>query len=354
MNKQIYGTTQSGAAVYEYTLTNAHGTQVKVINYGGVITSVNVPDRNGVVRNVALGFDNLLDYETHNPFFGCVAGRYANRIAKGRFTLDGKTYQLATNDGPNHLHGGRKGFDKKVWDVKEEISTATEEGVALHYLSPDGEENYPGNLDVILRYLLTDQNELRIEYHATTDTPTIVNLTNHSYWNLAGEGALSIFDHKIQINANQFTPVDETAIPLGGLAAVAGTPFDFRQPKVIGADIQSDHPQIANGLGFDHNWVIQRTSSADTALVQAAILSDPASGRTMEVWTTEPGIQFYSGNHLTGSHYGPSHRAYRQSSGLALETQHFPDSPNQPDFPSTVLRPGAVYQSTTIYRFGHA
>ncbi len=354
MNKRLYGTTRSGAPVYEYTLDLNAGLQVRLITYGGIISAVDAPDRAGAVRNVALGFDNLLAYETHNPYFGCVAGRYANRIAKGRFTLDGKVYQLAANDGPNHLHGGPRGFDKVVWQVAREIAGPGEQGVELHYLSPDGEEGYPGNLDVAMTYRLTARNELRIDYRATTDAPTIVNLTNHSYWNLAGEGSGPIFDHLLQINADAYTPTDATAIPLGELAPVAGTPFDFRQPKPVGADLHSDHEQIAFALGFDHNFAIRRPSPGDTSLVQAAVLSDPASGRTMEVWTTEPGIQFYSGNYLTGANYGPSRRPYRQSYGLALETQHYPDSPNRPDFPSAVLRPGQVYASATSYRFGVA
>jgi aldose 1-epimerase len=351
LNKQLYGTTISGVPVYEYTLSNGSRVKVKIINFGGIIASVTVPDKNGAVKNVVCGFDNLLAYETHNAYFGCVAGRYANRIAKGRFTLDGKTYQLATNDGPNHLHGGVQGFDKKIWDLTREIASPDEEGIELHYLSPDGDENYPGNLDVYMTYTLTARNELRIDYRATTDAATVVNLTNHTYWNLAGEGSGTVFGHHLQINADRFTPVDDTAIPIGEQDNVEGTPFDFRQPKTIGRDIHSDHQQIAFGLGFDHNWVLNRPSPEDTSLIKAAQLTDPSSGRTMEVWTTEPGIQFYSGNFLNGANYGPSHRPYRQSYGLALETQHFPDSPNQPDFPSTVLQPGQVYQSRTEYRF---
>jgi aldose 1-epimerase len=352
LKKQLFGTTKNGTPVYAYTLTNANQVQVQVITYGGIVTSVSVPDRAGTFQNVALGFDNLLDYETHNPYFGCIAGRYANRIARGRFTLDGTTYQLAINDGPNHLHGGKIGFDKKVWDVVREINGPAEEGIELHSVSPDGEENYPGSLDISLTYLLTSQNELRIEYHATTSAPTVINLTNHSLWNLAGEGSGTIYNHVIQLNADRYTPVDATAIPLGELAPVAGTPFDFRKPTAIGDGIRSDHQQVVFGKGYDHNWVIQRPSLEDQSLVKACELTDPGTGRLMEVWTTEPGIQFYTGNFLEGSNYGPSHRAYRQADGLALETQHFPDSPNQPAFPTTVLRPGGAYQSTTIYKFG--
>lgn len=352
MKKQLYGTTQSGVPIHEYTLTNANQVTVQIINYGGIITCVSAPDRAGKVLNVALGLPSLLDYETHNPYFGCIAGRYANRIARGRFTLDGTTYQLAINNGVNHLHGGLKGLDKQVWEVVREINSPGEEGIELHYTSPDGEENYPGSLDITLTYLLSAKNELRIAYRAVTDAPTILNLTNHSLWNLAGEGSGTITDHFLQLNADHYTPVDEGAIPLGDLPAVAGTPFDFRKAKRIADDIRSDHQQVVFGKGFDHNWVINHPSGQAGNLVKAGELSDPASGRCMEIWTTEPGIQFYSGNFLDGSNYGPSLRAYRMGDGLALETQHFPDSPNQPTFPSTVLRPGEEFRSTTVYKFG--
>ncbi len=352
MKKQLFGTTKNGSPVYEYTLTNGTGAEVKVITYGGIITAVNVPDRDGVIQNVALGCNHLAAYESQNAYFGCVAGRYANRIARGKFSLDGKTYQLATNDGPNHLHGGPQGFHTKIWEVVNEIKSTSEEGLELHYFSPDGEESYPGNLNIAMTYLLTDQNELRIEYRATTDAPTLVNPTNHSYWNLTGEGSGSVMNHLLQLNADHFTPVDATAIPLGDLAPVAGTPFDFREPKAIGAEIRSNDPQIAFGHGYDHNWIIRRSSLDDTTLIKAAELVDPTSGRSMEVWTTEPGIQFYSGNFLNASLYGPGGHAYRQSDGAALETQHFPDSPNRPAFPSTILRPGEKFFSSTVYKFG--
>jgi len=352
MKKQLYGTTQSGVPVYEYTLTNANQVKVTIINYGGIITSVWAPDRAGTLQNVALGLPTLLDYETHNPYFGCIAGRYANRIARGRFTLDGKTYQLAINNGVNHLHGGIKGFDKQVWQVTGEVSNPGEEGIVLHYTSPDGEENYPGRLDITMTYRLTAQNELRIDYRAVTDAPTVLNLTNHSLWNLAGEGSGTITGHTLQLNADRYTPVDEGAIPLGELAPVEGTPFDFRAAKRIGDDIRSDHQQVVFGKGFDHNWVINHPGGKHGTLVKAGELCDPASGRCMQIWTSEPGIQFYSGNFLDGANYGPSRRAYRQADGLALETQHYPDSPNQPAFPSTVLRPGEEFLSTTVYTFG--
>ncbi|RPJ37179.1 MAG: galactose mutarotase [Chloroflexi bacterium] len=353
LKKQLYGTLTTGTPVYEFILTNANQVEVRVINLGGIITAVNVPDRAGAVRNVVLSYDNLADYETRNPFFGCVVGRYGNRIANGQFTLDGKTYQLATKDGKNHLHGGLKGFDKKVWDVAREISGPGEEGVELHYLSPDGEENYPGNLDVSLTYILTAQNELRIEYRATTDAPTVLNLTNHTYWNLAGEGSGTIYDNVLQLNADRYTPTDAGSIPTGELAPVEGTPMDFRAPKPISAGVRSDHQQIVYGKGYDLNWVVNRPSLDDQSLVKAAEVNETGSGRCMEVFTTEPGIQFYSGNFLGMMvFYGPSRLGYRQSDGLCLETQHFPDSPNQPNFPSTVLRPGGEYQSTTVYKFG--
>jgi len=351
LNKQLFGTLKSGVPILEYTLTNANAMQVRVVTYGGIITAVEVPDRAGMLKNVVLGYDNLLNYETGTTYFGCIAGRYANRIAHGRFTLDGHAYQLAINDGPNHLHGGSQGFDKRVWDVKREISESGAEGLELHYISPDGEENYPGSLDVTLTYTLTSENELRIDYRAITDAATIVNLTNHTYWNLEGEGSDPIYNHTLQLNADRYTPVDATAIPLGELAPVADTPFDFRAPKAVGADIRSNHPQIIFGKGYDHNWVIRRPTLQDQTLVKAADLAGPLSGRRMEVWTTEPGIQFYSGNFLNAQYYGPSQRAYRQSDGLALETQHFPDSPNQPGYPSTALYPGSVFHSTTIYKF---
>lgn len=348
--KKLYGKTSNDEPVYEFSLENASGMQVQVINYGGIITAVRFPDRQGVVKNVVLGFDNFPDYEQRNLFFGCIAGRYANRIARGRFTLDGVSYQLAITDGPNHLHGGKVGFDKRVWEVTREISGANESGVELHYLSPHGEENFPGNLDVWLAYTLTAANELRIDYRATTDRATVINLTNHSYWNLAGEGTGSVAEHVLQLNADHYTPVDATLIPTGAIEPVAGTPLDFRQPKRLADGLRSDHLQIVRGRGFDHNFVLNRPDPADHTMMLAAVVTEPSSGRRLETWTTEPGIQFYSGNFLNGAVYGASHAAYRQSDGLALETQHFPDSINQPNFPSVVLRPGEVYESRTVYK----
>jgi aldose 1-epimerase len=352
LNKQLYGTTSDGIPVYQYTLTNSQNVEIKIITYGGIITEVNVPDSNGDVKNVVLGFDNLQDYETKSPFFGCITGRYANRIGKGKFTLEGKSYQLATNDGgKHHLHGGTKGFDKRNWEVTQEINGQGVEGIELHYVSPDGEENYPGTLDTYVTYTLNHQGEFRIDYRATTDQTTIVNLTNHTYWNLAGEGSGSIENHILYLNADRYTPTDPDSIPTGEIAPVAGTPLDFSKPRVIAEDLRSNYPQISYAKGFDLNWVLRRPSFDDRSMIQAAEVREPNSGRQMEVWTTEPAIQFYSGNFLAGSVSGPSQRTYRQGDALALETQHFPDSPNQPDFPSVVLRPGETYETSTIYKF---
>lgn len=368
ITSQLYDETADGVQVYEYTLTNANEVEVKIITYGGIVTSIMVPDRNGNMANVALGFDNLQDYETVNPYFGCITGRYANRIANGVFTIDDVTYCLDVNNDPNSLHGGFTGFDKVVWEATE-VEGEDGVGLELTYLSaagegydpeqdmvspecPEGSEmGYPGNLDVKVVYTLTDENELVMDYVATTDAPTVINLTNHSYFNLAGEGSGTIYDHILMIDADTYTPDDATLIPTGELAPVEGTPFDFRLPKVLAPGQRSNHEQIVIGRGYDHNWVLNRPSMDDEELMVAARLYEPASGRILEVWTTEPGIQFYAGNFLDGTLYGTSGRSYRQSDGLALETQHFPDSPNQPDFPSTVLRPDETYETTTIFKF---
>jgi len=348
IEKHPYGKTLDGTPVDEYVLTNANKMEVGILTYGGIIASIKVPDRDGTFDNVVLGFSKLDDYLTRNPFFGPITGRYANRIAKARFTLDGKEYTLAANNGPNALHGGRRGFDKQVWTAKE---AKAENGVAieLSYVSPDGQEGYPGTLHVAVVYTVTEANELRIDYTATTDKPTVVNLTSHSYFNLAGNGSGSILDHDLTINADRFTPVDETLIPTGELAPVAGTPFDFRQPHRVGERIRDAHQQVIYGRGYDHNWVLNRPSPG--ALTLAARLHDPKTGRILEVFTTEPGVQLYTGNFLDGTLLGSSRTIYRQSDGLCLETQHFPDSPNKPDFPSTVLRPGETYRTTTTHRF---
>lgn len=348
VTSQPYGTTAEGIAVEEYTLTNANGMEVKLITYGGTITSIRVPDKDGNFDNVVLGFDNLADYETRSPFFGAIIGRYGNRIANATFDLEGETYTLAANNGVNSLHGGVLGYDNVVWTA-ETVESDAGVGVSLSYLSPDGEEGYPGNLSITVVYTLTDANEIRIDYTATTDAATVVNLTNHSYFNLAGDGSGSIDDHLITINADAYTPVDATLIPTGELAPVEGTAFDLRQPTRIGDGIRSEEEQMLLGRGYDHNFVLNRATEGD--LEMAATVTEPTSGRTMEVWTTEPGIQFYSGNFLDGTLIGSAGEMYRQGDGFCLETQHFPDSPNQPDFPSTVLQPGDTYQTTTVYKF---
>ena len=341
-----YGTTAEGRAVEEYTLRNATGMEVKLITFGGIVTSIRVPDRNGRLANVALGFDSLAKYEAEHPYFGAITGRYANRIAGGRFCFNGKRYDLFKQDGVNSLHGGAVGFDKRIWAASQ-----TGAAVELSYLSPDGEEGYPGSLHVTVRYSLSDSSALRIDYAAVTDAPTVLNLTNHSYFNLMGEGEGTIYDHILTIDADSFTPTDAQQIPTGEMASVAGTPFDFRVPKSIGPGQRSSDPQIVLAKGYDHNFVLNRAGLSDGELGFAARVYEPRSGRIMEVWTTEPGVQFYAGNVLDTTLVGASGRLYRQSDGLALETQHFPDSPNQPDFPSTVLRPGERFRSTTEYKF---
>jgi aldose 1-epimerase len=345
-----FGETADGQAVELYTLTNANGMVVSVMTYGGIVQKVLVPDRDGNLTNVTLGFDSLDKYIAGSPYFGSITGRYANRIARGTFVLDGVTYRLALNNGENTLHGGLVGFDKVVWDAKD-TSGPDGPSITLSRTSPDGEEGYPGNLAVEVVYTLTNNNELRFDYHATTDAPTIINLTNHSYWNLAGEGTGAINDHQLQLNASSYTPIDATLIPTGEIAPVAGTPFDFTTPYAIGERIRDDNEQLKFGRGYDHNFVLDRASPDDESLIVAAVLTDPSSGRVLTISTTEPGIQFYSGNFLDGTLYGTSGHAYRQGDGLALETQHFPDSPNHANFPSTELRPGEDYATTTVYAF---
>jgi len=343
IKKEIFGYLPDGQAIEAYLLTNSHGLKAKIMTYGATLISLEVPDRHGQLADIVLGHNHLEGYlrrET-NPYFGATIGRYANRIARGKFILDGNEYHLATNDGPNHLHGGLKGFDRVVWKA-EPFQEERAVGVRFSYLSPDGEEGYPGNLNCTVIYRLTEDNELRLDYEATTDRATPVNLTHHSYFNLAGEGQGTVLDHELMINADYYTPVDAQLIPTGEISPVKGTPFDFTLPKAIGSEID----RVPGG--YDHNFVLKEAS---TSLKLAARLYEPVSGRLLEIYTTEPGLQFYSGNFLDGSIKGKSGRPYPKHAGLCLETQHFPDSPNRPNFPSTILRPGEKYVSTTIHRF---
>jgi aldose 1-epimerase len=348
-SREPFGTMPDGQPVERFTLTNTKGMVVQAISYGGIITSLRVPDRNGRLDDIVLGFDSLDGYLKDHPFFGAIIGRYGNRIAKGAFTLEGKTYKLATNNGPNHLHGGTKGFDKVLWTAEP---LAGRNAIAFTRTSPDGEEGYPGNLRVRVTYTLTDANELIVDYSATTDMATPVNLTQHSYFNLAGQASGDILGHQLMLNADRYTPVDDTLIPTGELAPVAGTPFDFRKLTAIGARINQDtHPQVKNGKGYDHNWVLNRSGQGRQL---AARVVEPRTGRTLEVATTEPGIQFYSGNFLDGTLTGKGGTVYKHRTGFCLETQHYPDSPNQPKFPSTILKPGSEYKTSTVFTFGIA
>jgi aldose 1-epimerase len=347
VTRSDFGRTADGKPVHLFTLTNAHGLEARVITYGGILVSLKVPDRQGRLGDVVLGHDDLAAYLASPHYFGCITGRYANRIAGGRFTLDGKTHVLSTNLGPHHLHGGKRGFDKVVWEAGS-VSGEDRSGITLSHTSPDGEEGYPGTLRARVSYTLTDQDELVVEYFATTDRPTIVNLTQHTYFNLAGDGARDILAHELQILADRYTPVDAAMIPTGAIAPVEGTPLDFRQPRPIGARIDAKHEQIAHGSGYDHNFVINRRAPG---LTLAARLSEPATGRVLEVETSEPGVQFYSANHLQGGPPGKAGRVYGRRYGVCLETQHYPDSPNRPSFPPTVLRPGEEYRSQTLFRF---
>lgn len=338
---QPYGTTKDGTAVKQYTLTNENGLKAVLIEYGAILVSLHTPDRDGTMANITLGCPDLASYEANNPYFGAIAGRCANRIAKGKFTLDGTEYTLATNNPPNHLHGGDKGFDKVVWD-SEGFTTDKGVGVKFTYVSKDMEEGYPGTLTSVVKYTLTNDNKLSFDYEATTDKPTVVNLTQHSYWNLGGHGAGTILDHLLMINADQYTPADDTFIPTGEIAPVEGTPLDFREPTAIGARID----QVPGG--YDLNYVLNDTS---LNLHHAATVRDPKSGRVMEIHTTEPGIQFYSGNFLDGSFEGLDGVIYPKHSGFCLETQHYPDSINKPEWPSVVLRPGETYRHFTVHTF---
>lgn len=335
-----------------FELSNTDGMTVKVTNYGAIITSIVVPDREGKLADVALGYDRVEDYinAVDKPYFGAIVGRYGNRIAQGTFDLDGKTYELATNNGPNHLHGGVIGLDKVVWTAKT-VETDDGDSIEMRYVAKDMEEGYPGNLSIVVTYTLTDANAIKIHYHATTDAATPVNLTQHTYFNLKGEGRGTILDHELMLVADGYTPVDETLIPTGKIAPVKGTPFDFTMAKPIGRDIDADDPQMNYGLGYDHNFVLRRDASAGDRLQLAAEVHEPMSGRVLRVRTTEPGIQFYCGNFLDGRLSGKAGSAYVHRGGFCLETQHFPDSPNQPGFPSTILRPGNEYDTTTVFEF---
>ena len=340
INKEAFGTTPDGKAVDLYTLTNANGLKAEIMTYGGIVTKLQAPDRNGNFADIVLGFDSLDEYIKGHPYFGAIIGRYANRIAKGKFTIDGTEYTLATNNGRNHLHGGIKGFDKVVWNAKE-LKTEQAVGVELSYRSGDGEEGYPGNLSCIVSYTLTNDNELKIGYEAETDKPTIVNLTNHSYFNLAGHDSGSILGHELMLNADRYTLADDELIPTGEIKSVKGTPLDFTKPMAIGSRIE----QVKGG--YDHNYVI---NNLDGSLTLAASVYEPKTGRVLEAFTTQPGVQLYTGGFLDGSNKGKG-AVYNKYNGFCLETQHFPDSPNKPAFPSVVLKPGEKYTQLTIYKF---
>ncbi|RUR54695.1 aldose epimerase family protein [Vreelandella populi] len=355
VTESVFGQLPDGRQVDVYQLTNANGIELRVANYGGTILSLKTPDREGNVDDIVLGFDSLDEYlsdeyQQANPYFGAIIGRYGNRIAEGQFTLEGETYTLATNDGDNHLHGGQQGFDRVLWQA-EPFENDEGKGLVLRYTSDDGEEGYPGRLETEVTYTLTDDDTLIVDYRAETDKATPINLTQHSYFNLKGEGSDSILDHQLMLNADVFTPVSESLIPTGELQSVEGTPFDFTQATPIGERIEQDNEQLSFGGGYDHNFVLNRDSAESGDLVMAAKVWEPQSGRVLEIETTEPGIQFYSGNFLTGDLTGKSGQAYPQRSGFALETQHFPDSPNQDTFPNTILEPGETYRSRTIFRF---
>ena len=338
-----FGKTADGQAVDLVTMKNPNGIEARIITYGGIMVSMKTPDRDGKAGDVVLGFDKLDGYTKEHPYFGAIIGRYGNRIAAGKFTLDGVEYELATNNVPNHLHGGTKGFDKVVWKIQESKAEGNEAVLVLKYLSKDGEEDYPGNLDCTVTYTLTADNELKMRYQAATDKPTVLNLTNHSYWNLAGQGTGDILGHELILNADGYTPVDEGLIPTGEIASVKGTPMDFTEPKTIGSRIK----QVDIG-GYDHNFALNGKTGE---MKLCARVFEPTSGRVMEIRTTEPGVQFYTGNFLDGTLTGKGGKVYQKHYAFCLETQHFPDSPNKPDFPSVVLRPGEKYDITTVHKF---
>ena len=345
VTRQPFGTAPNGHRVEVFTLTNASGMEVQVLTYGAIVKSIRVPDRRGQFADVVLGYDSMEGYATNPPYLGALVGRYANRVGNAQFTLDGKTYKLAANNNGNSLHGGLKGFDKVVWNAMP-FEKYGDPGVVMTYGSPDGDEGYPGKLSMRVMFTLTQKNELTIDYTASTDKPTVINLTHHDYFNLAGEGSGSALAHVLMINADQYSPVEANMIPLAQPASVAGTPFDFRKPTPIGARIDMDDPQLKIGSGYDHNFIINRKAND---LVLAARVEEPNSGRVLEVRTTEPGVQLYSANHLDLA--GKSGHAYKKRDAFCLETQHFPDSPNKPSFPTTTLRPGEQFHSTTVYAF---
>ena len=342
-----FGKTTNGTPVEIYTLCNSHGMEARIMTYGGIVVSLKVPDKNGKLGDIVLGYDSLDGYLKSSPYFGALIGRYGNRIAGGKFTLEGKTYTLAANNGPNSLHGGIKGFDKVVWKATP-LATANGPALQLKYISKDGEEGFPGNLTVTAVYTLTEDNRLRLDFSATTDQPTLCNLTHHSYFNLAGQGNGDVLGEIVYINADNITPVDANLITTGEIKPVDGTPFDFRKPTAIGARISSDDEQIKFGNGYDHNWVINKPLGQLGLMARA---SDPASGRVMEVWSTEPGMQFYTGNFLDGSITGKDGKVYQRRNAFCMEPHHYPDSPNKPQFPTTELKPGETYHNTIIYKF---
>ena len=347
IEKKSFGKTKDGINISQYILKNRNGMEISVINYGAIITSLRAKDRDGNYKDIVLGFSNLSDYESNNPYFGALIGRYGNRINKGKFKLNGVEYTLAANNGENHLHGGVKGFDKVIWDVEEDVKDSSA-SLILSYLSSDMEEGYPGNLNVKVTYTLNNDDEFKVKYEAVTDKTTVINLTQHSYFNLSADLSKHILDHQITINADYFLPVDQTLIPIGELRDVGGTPFDFRESKRVGDDIDEVDTQLTFGNGYDHCWVL---NSQDEGIRLVATAYDPLSGRLLEVFSNQPGIQFYSGNFLDGtlqSKYGSN---YEFRSGFCLETQHYPDSPNQESFPSVILNPGEKYDTETIFRF---
>lgn len=347
ITKAPYGLVD-GNEVSLYTLTNKSGLVAKITNYGGIMTELWLPDKNGQLADCVLGYDTVDEYVKNNPYFGALIGRYGNRIGKGKFTLEGKEYTLAQNNNGNHLHGGIKGFDKVIWKAKE-IKTKDSVGLELKYLSKDGEEGYPGNLKVKVVYMLTDSNELTIEYEAATDKATVANLTQHNYYNLGGHVSGTILNHQLMLNSNRFTPTDSGLIPTGQILPVDGTPMDFRKPTAIGERVNADYEPLKFGGGYDHNWILTKKTKGEMSL--AAKVYEPTSGRTMEIWTEEPAIQFYCGNFLDGTNIGKGGVAYQHRTGFCLETQHYPDSPNHPNFPSTALLPKQKYHTKTVHKF---